>query len=330
LKGEDAALSFDLFFDVIADSSASVEQGDYLLYISQSTWQGGSIFGRFIDLMDGESIKALQKLAKDEEQLEPEVLFVETSYLSSSSRAANVSMNPNLRSYQLDINGVSKDQISLEDILVGVTSAGKFYLMHKVKGKELVFTSHNVLNYLFAPIPIRFIKDVSLEKHHFMSQLDWGSLDQFPYQPRVRFDKTILSPAKWNVNLSLLNATSKESTESIAKKFHEWAQRWDLPRYLFLTAGDNRILLDRHHPQHRHEISIRLKQDSLIRLVEKIGEEKGEWVTSDLGRHLAEFVAPFIKNKKYSSNPQVISPLQSAVLLHSVRFLYHKLKSEYH
>jgi thiopeptide-type bacteriocin biosynthesis protein len=309
LKDEDAALSFDLFFEVIADSQASIEQGDYLLYISQSTWQGGSIFGRFIDLMDGESTKALQKLAKEEEQLEPEVLFVETSYLSSSSRAANVSMNPNLRSYQLDINGVSKDQISLEDILVGVSSAGKFYLMHKEKGKELVFTSHNVLNYLFAPIPIRFIKDVSLERHHFMSPLDWDSLEQFPYQPRVRFDKTILSPAKWNVNLSVLNATNKESTESIAEKFHEWAQRWDLPRYLFLTSGDNRILLDRHHPQHRQEISIRLKQDPMIRLVEKIGEEKGEWVTSGLGSHLTEFVAPFIKNKKYSLNPQIISPL---------------------
>ena len=72
-----------------------------------------------------------------------------------------------------------------------------------------------------------------------------------------------------------------------------------MPRLVFLTDGDNRILLDIANPEHQLEIIAKIKKGIRVVLVEKFGQEKGEWIKSERGVHFAEFVVPFLKNKKY-------------------------------
>ena len=44
-----------------------------------------------------------------------------------------------------------------------------------------------------------------------------------------------------------------------------------------------------------------IKKGKNVRLIEKIGQARGQWIESQKGVHLSEFVIPFVKNKKYSS-----------------------------
>ncbi len=219
--------------------------------------------------------------------------------MPSSPRYANVANHPNLRKYAIDFGGNSSESvIPLEDFIIGALG-DRFYISLKNVNKELIVLAGNVLNPTSAPIPLKFLRDVSHARYHAFEIFSWHDLDPLPFLPRIKYKKSILSPAQWKVDLEQIEATTKDSLAKIRDKFLKWAANWEMPRYVFLTYGDNRILLDYQKPEHFQEIILELKKNKEVKLVEKIGQEQGEWVKSLKGRHFSEFVVPFLKNKKY-------------------------------
>lgn len=296
---EKAPLSFDLYCEIISPSAAHLDAGDFQLSVFNNTWQGGSTFGRFIDILGVKTREALQHFYSREEQLEENVLFAESSYLPFPSRNANVCTYPNLRKHTIDLECNScPHAIPLDEIMVGVLEE-RFYLSLKGKKEELVVMEGNVLNAKYSPIPLRFMRDVSRLRYSPLEIFSLRDLDGIPFVPRIRFNRSILAPAQWRIDLELLEASPKDGSEIIGEKFLKWAASWNLPRYVFMTYGDNRILLDYQKPEHLREIVSNLKKNEGVKLVEKIGQETGEWVVSSKGRHFSEFVVPFIKNKKF-------------------------------
>ena len=200
-----AMLSFDLFCEVIAKSSFENEK-DYLLLISSSSIQGGATLGRFVDLLGLSTKDKLSAFHLEEESLEKDNVFAQSSYISFIPRNANVSIHPNLR--RRTINLASPDGIPIDEIFVGSTSE-RLYLTLKDHQQELIATTGNMLNPMIAPIPIRFIRDVSMSRHQMFSSFPWNDLQEHSFLPRVRFKKAILSAARWKVDLFHLEATKK-------------------------------------------------------------------------------------------------------------------------
>jgi len=310
-KKEKAPLSFDLYCEIIAESSMHINNGDFLVNIVNNNWQGGSTFGRFIDILGLRTKESLQQIYSHEESLEENVLFAESSYLPFPSRYANVTITcPHLRKYAIDLeNNSSPNGIPLSDILVGATE-DRFYLSLKGKNEELVATSSNLLNLKGAPLPIRFIRDVSSSRYSFFDIFMLKEFDNVPFMPRIKYNRSILSSAQWRVDLDQIEASSKDGEDKIGEKLLKWAATWSLPRYVFIKQADNRILLDCQNTSHLHEIISVLKKNAEVKLVEKIGQEKGEWVTSSKGHHYTEFVIPFIKNKKFQHPSYHLQVLQ--------------------
>lgn len=296
-----ALLSFDLFCEIIANSQRHLENGDYLLLISSFSRQGGATFGRFLDLFDEYQKEQLRVFHLAEEDLEKEKMFAQSSYLSISPRSANVAIQPNLRRYSINLE--DSGSISLDNIVVGAMQ-DRFYLKIKDQPKELIVTAGNMLSPFAAPAPLRFMRDVSASRHQAIMSFPWIDLEKQSFLPRVCYKKTILSTAQWRVDLLHLGSTEKDNSEIIEKKFNEWANRWELPRYCFMGDGDQRILIDRSYPAHLREIVQQLKKGRSITLKEKVGEKEGQWAKSDLGNHFCEFVIPFSKNPKYTSSEE--------------------------
>ena len=201
-----ALLSFDLFCEVIAESSAQIDEGNYMLLLSSFSWQAGATFGRFLDLFGETAKKVLSTFYKDEEALEENNQFVQSSFLPSTPRLANVAIQPNLREVAIDLGG--QDSISLDDIIVGATSE-RLYLKIKNRPEELIVTTGNMLSVRSAPIPIRFIRDVSLSRYQLLHNFPWVSLEGSTFLPRVRYKKVILFPAHWKVDLFQLGLSEK-------------------------------------------------------------------------------------------------------------------------
>ncbi|NNM43121.1 MAG: lantibiotic dehydratase [Chlamydiae bacterium] len=318
---EKAILSFDYFCEIFANSSADIDSGNFFLQFSSNSWQAGATFGRFLDLLGEKAKQNLKEVFREEEAHEENSFFIESSYLPASPRSSNVSILPNLREYAIDLEIPVKtgSGFSLDEIYVGA-NYDRLYLTLQDGSKELVVCQGSMLNPSYAPTPIRFIRDVGRSRYQPLYSFPWNDLEDAEYLPRVRYKKTILFPARWKVDLASLQLTQQSKEEVIEKEFNTWAQQLHLPRYLFMTEGDNSILLDREHPSHVKEIISKLKKGIEVKLVEKIGQEGGEWIQSSQGAHASEFVVPFVKNKKYSSAHSKLTPLIHTPISHHCRW----------
>nr|WP_166158411.1 lantibiotic dehydratase [Neochlamydia sp. AcF84]NGY96010.1 hypothetical protein [Neochlamydia sp. AcF84] len=301
----EALLSLDVFCKIFADSTEQIDKGNFLLLISQTMWEGGSTLGRFLDLLGNNVEAKLQKFLHEEEQLEPNSLFAELSYWPSSIRSANVAIQPCLRSHRLDIDAKTQEagSLSLDDIYVGSTHK-RFYLTTKEGKCEIIPRVGNLLNPIQAPSPLRFIREVHLDRYQLIHPFAFDKLiKNAVFLPRVRFQKTILSPAQWNLDAAPM---IKEQIENIIFMFNSWADQWNLPRRFFIVHGDQHLLLDRQHPAHLSEIAKQLKKGKSLQFIENIGYS---WVKSEQGHHLSEIVIPFLKNPLCATEKKSLVPL---------------------
>ena len=305
-----ALLSFDLTCEVIANSEEDVDAGNYLLHIPYTTWEGGSTSGRFLDILGDKAKKSMQDLVHAEEALEPDVLFSDISFMPFDIRTGNVCIHPNLRKYAIDLDNPSPkfgEQLSLNDIYVGAT-AERLFLTLKGSNKELLVHTNHLYNPNLAPDIVRFLREVSSERYSNISPFFWGDLEQSFFLPRVKYKKVILCAAQWVINLDLLKATKKTQLAQLKIQFDNWADKWNMPRYVFMTVGDKRILLDRKQAEHLHEISAEIQKGEGVKLVEKLGQDKGCWIQSERGSHVSEFTVSFIKNKTFAQ-PENLSQI---------------------
>ncbi|MGL5263618.1 MAG: lantibiotic dehydratase [Candidatus Rhabdochlamydia sp.] len=318
LDPKEAPSSFDVFFGVIPQPSIENKE-DFLLLlhgISDNT-NGCATLGRFIDFFGKQEKEKVRSFLQEEENADSMAIYAEISYFPLSPRSANVASHSLLRSLAIDL-GYSKSQehsLDLEDIVVGATPHHLYLATKKEKQKLMVF-ANNVLNLSVAPTLVRFLRDVSRDSFRPFSFFSWGKAASFSFLPSIRYKKTILFPAKWQLTLSLIEAKAEDNLETLIQKIEIWANAWKLPRFLLMAWADHQILLDRTKHFHLKEIAIRLKLDpkTPVNLIEKKGEK--ELVKSNLGTHRCEFVVPFLKNKKHFTPliiPAVLSSIDPAI-----------------
>jgi thiopeptide-type bacteriocin biosynthesis protein len=308
--------SLDVFFKIFADSKESIDEGKFLLMLSETTSEGGSVMGRFLDVLGEETQTKLSEFFRLEEQLEPHAVFVELSYWPTSVRSANVATQPCLRRYRLDIEAKlwQQESLSLEDIYVGATDS-RLYLTLKEGGHEIITRTGNLFNNFYAPLPIKFMRHVTLSRFQSLSSFNWGNIQETAlFLPRVRFQKTILSPAQWNLEA---RPFVNEPPEKIISLFTSWASKWDLPERFLMVHEDLQLLLNRQKPAHLDEIARKLKRGESLRLMEYI--ENG-WIKGQEGHHFSEICVPFIKNPLYASKAKAINPPPYHYIDHEERF----------
>lgn len=292
----EAPLSLDVLCKVFADSNQNLDSGNFLLALSYISKEGGSIFGRFLDLLGSDAKNHVAQLFDLEERLENQSLFVELSYLPSAVRNANLAIHPCLRSYRLDIESILKPKgtLALEDIYVGVTTS-KFFLTDKESRFNIIPRANHVFNVFYDPLPFKFMRHVAHSQCPTISSVLWGSLQEAAvFLPRIRYGKTILSPATWNVDSQLY---VKGSLEKNISSFNFWADQWELPQSFFLVHGDQQLLFDRTNPENVNEIVRKLKRGESLKFIEKID---GAWIKGFSGNHICEITVPFVKNIKYA------------------------------
>lgn len=295
--------SFDLFCKILAPSQQSIDQGNFELYFSFLAPQGGSSLGRFLDILGEKITKSLSTFLENEEMTEPNNRYVELSFWPNQARVGNVAIQPCLRKYVLDTEGKEKDDesvITLDDIYIGATF-DRLYATDKNGEYEIVAKTGNLLTAERAPEPLRFLKLLTNQKYKpFHSPFDRKELANLIFIPRVRYKKTILSPATWNLDGSFL---TKHSKGEILKHFLKWAEEWNLPQYSFFVQTDNHLLINKDHPACQKKIINHLKNGEKIQLIENLSSN---WVQGEHGNHVSEVVIPFVKNHHLLKN---LSPI---------------------
>ena len=306
-----APLSCEVFCQIATESQKQLDLGEFTVILNGMSGQAGATIGRFTDILKETGKNTMRTIFAKEESLEPNVCFTESSYLPTSPRVANVAIHPNFREYEINLNfsKAPKTQvIHLDDIYVQADHE-RLILVSKRLNKEIKITFSNMLNPQLAPPILKFMRDISNQPYLQLRSFDFGTLADFPFLPRVRYKKTLLSLATWKLTLNAIHVKNPKDEKAIRSGFSKWQEMWRLPRYVFLTFLDHKILLDLKNPSHVDELLHELQNKKMVTLTEKFRIEESAWIKSPKGSHLSEFVIPFARNPIYKNESRVSIPL---------------------
>lgn len=188
-------------------------------------------------------------------------------------------------------------------------------LEEEITGKQtdhkIIARIGNLLTPKRAPEPLRFLRLIINQKYKsYRSPFERKTLENLIFVPRMRFKKTIFSPATWNLDGSNFVGKSKED---ILRQFQIWANDWKLPQFSLIVQMDNHLLINREHPACLKKIVNHLKNGERIQFIEQL---TSFWVKGEDGNHVSEIVIPFVKNSRLAEK----QPPFSTKPYHSISF----------
>lgn len=298
-------ISMELYFTLHSQSVRELEKGNYTLVLGANAGSSsaGKTLGRFMDLFDNKDVLKWREIHKMEQSHFPNSILTEISFSPKKARLGNVSFTMKKRPYEVPIgtNPSSSENhtIHLSDLLIGCTYE-HFYIKSKKHGKEVIVFTDHALNPIYSPEVCRFLLEISKERCpewiYYSSLLSSVS----PFVPRLRYKNIVLSPAKWYLKPTMLEEGSNITDKDWDQNLQQWRKKWNVPRYIWLASGDNRLLLDLEHPLHIKELRRDYKKLNINNSLEIIetGELQQLPIRNETGYYLAEFVFQLINENQ--------------------------------
>ena len=297
--------SIDLAVILLASGPPAIDTGDFELLVGANvgSQSAGRYLGRFADLLGNEATQALRDAVVQEDQrdLAPDEIAAELVYLPRRARSANVAVRPRLSHHEIVIGtspGVADGAvIALDELVVGLRD-DRLRLRCPRAGKYVRVRAGHMLNSMQAPAVVRFLEDIQREGVAQLSGFDWGPASRLPYLPRVRSGRVILAPARWRMDASVRDRDLPTNEPGpFAEALARWRAAWAVPPHIYLSAGDNRLLLDLDDPaqaeQLRHELR-RIERGGPVLIQEPIPDSQSAWLAGPGGAHIAELVIPLV------------------------------------
>lgn len=296
-RDERFPMSVDVNVFVAARSPQAIDSGDFQIIVGPNTGasSAGKNLGRFATMLGADGQRALRDIDAAERALFPDVIFAELVYQPRKLRSANVAIRPMYRTHEIPV-GIhpyekSSHVIPLSELVVGVAS-NRFYLKWTVNDRKVIARSGHMLNSNNAPVICRFLEDISLDGLAHLSGFDWGAARDFPFLPRVQVGKCILRPAQWQIDAELVSSSLRsDSPEGFGESLASWRKSWRVPRHVYLSVGDNRLLLDLEDMGQVGELRRELRHltDGTVKLQEAIPALDQVWLGGKAGHFFSEF-----------------------------------------
>lgn len=232
-----------VFGRILTDSAVSLDNLDYkFVPVLCHAASAPRLLSRFAngDLAIKEQLK---KIAADEQELFPDVIFAEVVTIPDAEYA-NICLYPVIRQYEIPFisnSGLPNEfQIDINDIMVSIKNK-KVILISRKLNKEIVPCLSNAYNVQKATPIYRFLSDVSTQSTSYGYSWDWGVHYNEIHLPRVEYKKFILSRERWLVKKEKLKFENDASLPIYIKELRE---RLHIPRYVAIIEGDNELFLD--------------------------------------------------------------------------------------
>ncbi|WDT53517.1 lantibiotic dehydratase [Streptomyces sp. G7(2002)] len=177
------------------------------------------------------------------------------------------------------------DSIHLADLAV-MCDGDRLHLVSRSR-QQIVepFTAHPLQIEYQTPWTVRFLAELTRGQ---LAQLDpppaqinpfpWGAARRLPILPRVRHQRTVLSPATWRLNPTDLPGPDV-STAQWEDNFHALRERWQLPHTVAFEYLDQRLRLNLDNPGHLALLRAQVERPRRFRLflTETAAEQDFGW-----------------------------------------------------
>ncbi|MFJ5851037.1 lantibiotic dehydratase [Streptomyces sp. NPDC092903] len=297
-----------------SSSSEALERGDFKLTMTPGR-AAGTLTSRFVHLMENSAMRNVF------EQVPPataDALSVQLSVPPVSAHAENVSRahsylplilslgelrlpaKPHLNSEGAAFRPEGSEFITLDDLAV-TASRDSLHLVSISRRQVIEPQIFNALALDTQLSPLaRFIAQLPRAFMATWRDFEWGpSAERLSYMPRVRFSRTILSPARWNLSCTDVPGYDVEEKDWLAG-LAQWLAQWKCPAQVELRNADHTLRLDLNQPAHCAILRSHLNRHKRATLTETAAQaDDFGWIDG----HAHEVVVPlFAQSNPVSAN----------------------------
>lgn len=297
--------SLELSAFVVAASAEAVDRGDYRLVVGPNL--GGQAAGRglarFADLLGTAGPALLHRIAGAERGRHGAGVVAELVYLPAKFRSANVVVRPAVREYEIPIGvspGVPPERVIRPSELAVLVRDGRLRLWWTAGETEVTVSSGHMLNAAAAPAVCRFLHEIGQDGVTPLAGFDWGPAAGLPMLPQVAHGRVVLRPALWRLSRTKAKRQLRvDDQASFGSALADWRATWRVPRHVYLTAADNRLLIDLEDPEQANQLrqELRRERGNDVVLNEALPGPDDAWLPGPGGGYLSELVIPVIRRQ---------------------------------
>ncbi|MFI5831958.1 lantibiotic dehydratase [Streptomyces sp. NPDC051578] len=251
---------------------AALERGVFELEVVSVSRGVGVGTGRFLSVLDDAGRAKLAAQLADLPTSDPDTIPVQLSYPPLAPETAHVTRAPCVLSTLVSLGEYRPPQdaaLGVDDLAVSCDGT-RMVLAAPALGRRVEPVGMHALSLHghHAPPLARFLSELSRAQYAQVTAFDWGiAARSLPFLPRLRYGRTVLSPARWRLEPHELATRAAWETA-----FAVWRERYRLPRHIYLTEGDRRLALDLDVEAHRALLRIHLDRGKSALLTEARNE----------------------------------------------------------
>lgn len=232
--------------------------------------KAGSMFQRFTNLFNQSLLQEYNEIYKEEINLSEEgYLLVDARELTVTGRSNNVTNRFKNHNYYLLIALTEEDssnEITIDDLLVGLSQDGKLYIKSKSKNKICKIVADNMLNSAINGKMLSFLREVSVGyEDKFIDRLYMLYSNNYVYIPRISFEGVIIHPRKWIFTQEMLEL---HTFEKFKEGFENYRNQYSIDKLVYLCDYDNRLVLDLESEESIEIIYFSVKKSRKLELCE--------------------------------------------------------------
>jgi len=273
--------------------------------------QAGNGLSRFDSALNDEFSKEMDEIySKEKFHHSDEYVIADVYEVSHYLR------NTNLYSYkrQYDYNlylGITEFEhnisLNLNDLYLGHDNkSNRIFIWSKSLNKRIKFVTNSMYNSLSSNPIIRFLRNVSAayEIQPVQNLFVFQSL-KYAYWPKIKYGNIVLSNEKWRLTPAEFVVHSEEQ---FAAELKDYVKIWQMPKYVYYTNMDNRLVLDL-----EDDFATKLLYRALVNQQQEVVLENMEYenitdaLVSDERQMLyaAEFSIPFFSTDLQNKLPKM-------------------------
>ena len=276
---------------VDATDQQALARGDFRLEIVTVSRAAGVVTGRFLPVLGAEDRQQLAASLAALPGGDRDTVAAQLSFPPLDPATAHVTRTPRTLPTVISLaehrRPGEEGVLTVRDLAVGCDGQ-RMYLAVPALGRRVEAAGMHALNLLTHTPPLaRFLTELGRAQSAQVTAFDWGAAARLPFLPRVRYGRTILSPARWRLDAADLPARST-ALPVWDKALSGWQARRRVPRRVHLVDGDRLLPLDLDQVGHRVLLRTHLDGAPQAVLTEAPDPAQAGWC----GGHPHEVIVP--------------------------------------
>ncbi|AUG76447.1 hypothetical protein CFP65_1558 [Kitasatospora sp. MMS16-BH015] len=320
--------SLDLLVQVRSDSPEALAAGEFTLVVNGVGAIAGAMAGRFAQVL-GEPGRALGDTVRTLPTDNPRAIRAQLTFRTPRAHPSNVARTPLLLPHRIalaEYTDPDSGVLDLADLSV-VADHERLSVHSRRLGREVVPTvPHMLATDIHAPNAARLLDELSRGGEGLWPRWRWGSAESLPFLPRIRYRRTVLSPARWRPEEPELRS-STASFEQWSARLDEWCRHWRIPQVVQSMTEDQQITIDLTDLHHRELLRQEWLGSGEV-VLQELPETGSGWLgdpATPAGR-VNELAFPLVRRSPGTATEPSVAPARGRTVYGpGSRWLYAKL-----